>query len=243
MVAEGRPANTRLAQEATGGRVRGQNTGVKPDFEAMLVRAAVAIDPAGVRSGEPVDPAAFKAHRRAFVMDLEMSGPNPSMHELLDLGWVEATLTSPIAEASSWGSRVRPRHIGNAVPGALKVVGYSPKNWKDAVELEHAIGHMAQSAEGAIFAGWGFEQDLAFVAELLRRVDKPWPFAPFAIDVQRVARQVLSRGEEVDRFNLGHVADRLGIGRMGEHGALPDAYATFDILVELEKRASVNEST
>ena len=33
------------------------------------------------------------------------------------------------------------------------------------------------------------------------------------------------------------IADRLGIGRMGEHGALADAYATYDILAELCARA------
>ena len=41
---------------------------------------------------------------------------------------------------------------------------------------------------------------------------------------------------DVDRFNLGHVADRLGIGRMGEHGALADAYATYDVLLKLMER-------
>jgi DNA polymerase III epsilon subunit-like protein len=29
------------------------------------------------------------------------------------------------------------------------------------------------------------------------------------------------------------VADRLGIGRMGEHGALADAFATYDVLCKL----------
>ncbi|WBL36473.1 hypothetical protein O0235_02580 [Tepidiforma flava] len=42
----------------------------------------------------------------------------------------------------------------------------------------------------------------------------------------------------MDRFNLGHVADRLGIGRMGEHGALADAYATYDVLVKLVERVA-----
>jgi DNA polymerase-3 subunit epsilon len=193
---------------------------------------------ASVRSDEAAADApaeALASLERLFVADLEMSGPNPLVHEVLDVGWVVVELTEPPVEISSWGSRVKPRRIGNAEIGALKVVGYSPKAWRDAVELEDAIGRMVGDAAGAAFVGWGFGQDLAFVDEILRASGQPWPFAPVAVDVQRIARHMLTRGETVDRFNLGHVADRLGIGRLGEHGALADAYATFDVLVELAK--------
>ena len=102
---------------------------------------------------------------------------------------------------------------------------------------------LAADGRGAIFAGWGFGQDLAFITESLRRTDTEWPFSSVVLDIQTVARRVLQGDADIDRFNLGYVADRLGIGRMGEHGALPDAYATFDILVELQKRVGVADPT
>ena len=68
------------------------------------------------------------------------------------------------------------------------------------------------------------------------RTERPWPFARVALDVQPLARQLLKGTGSVDRFNLGHVADRLGIGRDGEHGALADALATYDVLVKLLER-------
>ena len=37
------------------------------------------------------------------------------------------------------------------------------------------------------------------------------------------------------------LSDRLGIGRLGEHGALADAYATYDVLVKLLERAEKSE--
>jgi DNA polymerase III epsilon subunit-like protein len=74
---------------------------------------------------------------------------------------------------------------------------------------------------------------MAFLVETFRRLQQPWPFATVALDVQPIARALLKGGGQVDRFNLGHVADRLGIGRMGEHGALADAYATYDVLLKL----------
>ena len=179
---------------------------------------------------------AFDGAASLFVVDLEMSGPNAQMHEVLDVGGVRCTLAAQLPEEEAWGIRVKPRHIGNAVPGALKVVGYSPKDWKNAVALEQAFERFASLGRDAVITGWGIGQDMAFLAESFRRLNEPWPFALIALDVQPIARVILGDGQ-VDRFNLGHVADRLGIGRMGEHGALADAYATYDVLVKLVERS------
>lgn len=208
----------------------------------FLQAAARVLDGEGAFVEDTVPPDAFEG-ARLFILDAEMSGPNPAMHELLDIGWVVATVGEPIAETSSWGSKVRPKHIGNGEIGALKVVGYNPRDWKSAIELEQAVERMVEDGRETIFAGWGFGQDLAFVAESLRRTGATWPFSPVVLDIQTVARSVLKGDAAIDRFNLGFVADRLGIGRMGEHGALPDAYATFDILVELQKRVNVSNPT
>jgi len=157
----------------------------------------------------------------------------------LDLGGVRVGLEPGLPEHASFGQRVKPRHIGNAEPGALKVVGYSSKAWKDAIDLEPAFARFEEVGRGAIITGWGIGQDMTFLAETLRRLNRPWPFANVVLDVQHIARALLrGNGGDVDRFNLGHVADRLGIGRMGEHGALPDAYATYDVLVKLLERAN-----
>jgi DNA polymerase III alpha subunit (gram-positive type) len=175
----------------------------------------------------------FEGVTSLFVVDLEMSGPNAQMHEVLDLAGVRAQLSGKLPEEEAWGARVKPKHIGNAVPAALKVVGYSPKEWKTALDLEEALEKFSAAGKGAVVTGWGIGQDMAFLVETFRRLQRSWPFAPVALDVQPIARTLLKGGGQVDRFNLGHVADRLGIGRMGEHGALADAYATYDVLVKL----------
>lgn len=178
---------------------------------------------------------------RVFIFDLEMSGPNPRVHEVMDLGGVLATLASGLPEQASFGARIRPRRIGNAEPGALRVIGYSPSAWKAAVDFEPAARQFLDLGRGALAAGWGIAQDMAFLAEMLRTLNMPWPFAPAVLDIQALARRVLTDGGRVERFNLGHVADRLGIGRMGEHGALADAYAAYDILVRLGEGISAPE--
>ncbi|MCY4390736.1 MAG: 3'-5' exonuclease [Chloroflexi bacterium] len=173
-----------------------------------------------------------------LVVDLEMSGPHPREHEVIDIGGVLADVGAGFPEQGSWGARVRPLHIGTAQTGALKVAGYSARKWRDAAPLEEAFARVVELGQGAALAGWGITSDMAFLAETARRTETPWPFADVALDVQLIARKLLGRNE-VDRFNLGHVADRLGIGRLGEHTALADAYATYDVLVKLAERAGL----
>jgi DNA polymerase III epsilon subunit-like protein len=194
----------------------------------------------GLRSidKEPKAAVSMGGHRALLVLDLEMSGANPAQHEVLEVGVVRATIAGGLPEELNWGTRVKPKHIGTAVPGALKVVGYTPKAWKDAADLEVAFAHLVTIGEGAVVTGWGIGNDLAFLHETFRRLERPWPFAPIALDVQPIARRLLKGTGDVDRFNLGHVADRLGIGRMGEHSALADAFATYDVLLKLIERHS-----
>ncbi|MFN0096598.1 MAG: exonuclease domain-containing protein [Dehalococcoidia bacterium] len=170
------------------------------------------------------------------VFDLEMSGSNAAVHEILDIGAIKVAIAEGFPEQASVSAKVRPKRIGNAEPGALKVVGYSSKLWKDAPELPRSFGEMVGLASGEILAGWGISQDIAFLVETCKQLGMPWPFAPVALDIQPIARILLKSTGQVDRFNLGHVADRLGIGRMGEHSALADAYAAFDVLVKLAER-------
>src|SRR4051812_7111650 len=101
------------------------------------------LDPSGRLLPEPGDAEHLSATRGLFVVDLEMSGSNPQLHEVLDVGGIRCGLAPGLPEEEAWGARVRPKHIGNAVPAALKVVGYSPKAWKGAIELDAAFTKFA----------------------------------------------------------------------------------------------------
>ena len=203
------------------------------DWQSFLGPALVPVDSAGGLEARAESGLQRVEFDRVFVFDLEMSGPNPRVHEVMDLGGVLVALLEGLPEQASFGARIRPRRIGNAEPGALRVIGYSASAWKAAVEFEPAARRFLDLGRGALAAGWGITQDMAFLAEMLRTLNEPWPFAPAVLDIQALARRTLSDSGRVERFNLGHVADRLGIGRMGEHGALADAYAAYDVLVRL----------
>ena len=204
----------------------------------VLTQGARSLGPEGEMLDPAEQPASLDGVDRLLVLDLEMSGPNPVVHEVLDIGAVVTRVSPVLPEGDSWGARVRPKRIGNADHAALKVVGYSSKAWKDAIELEAAIDRLTELGRGAAVTGWGIGQDMSFLVQTYRALEREWPFAAVAVDVQPIARHLLKGTGNVDRFNLGHVADRLGIGRDGEHGALPDALATYDVLVALMGRAT-----
>lgn len=184
------------------------------------------------RQAEGAAPPEALEGKELCILDLEMSGSDPRVHEILDIGAVRVSLEEGLPEEASFGTKVRPKHIGTANPAALRVVGYSPKAWRDAVPLEDAIAELVEFGAGTVLAGWGIRMDLAFLFEALERTGYEWPFADVVLDIQPVAQAVLAEGT-VDSWNLGHVADRLGIGRLGEHGALADAYAAYDVLAKL----------
>ena len=174
---------------------------------------------------------------KLLMIDLEMSGPNPREHEVLDVGGVLVKSETGFPEISSWGSKVRPLHIGTGNSEALATVAYTSKKWRDSISLEEAFEEISRIGKDTIITGWGIKQDLLFLKETYRRLNEKWPFSEFAIDVQDIARKMIKR-PEIDRYNLGHVADRLNIGRMAEHSALGDAYTTYDVLTTLWGRTT-----
>lgn len=195
---------------------------------------------ASARRAEGQAPPEALVGKELCIVDLEMSGPDPQLHEILDVGAVRVALEEGLPEEASFATKVRPKHIGTANQGSLRVVGYSPRAWRDAVSLEDAMADLVEFAAGTVLAGWGIRLDLAFLFEALERTGHEWPFADVVLDIQPVAQAVLRDGT-VDGWNLGHVADRLGIGRLGEHGALADAYAAYDVLARLLELAGATE--
>jgi len=83
-----------------------------------------------------------------FVVDLEMSGSNAQMHEVMDLGGVRVRFAPGLPEMESWGARVKPRHIGNAEPGAvsrgqsatIRKRGRTPSGSKPPLSISHSSG-------------------------------------------------------------------------------------------------------
>ena len=187
-------------------------------LDAVHARLAVGLrrlDAEGRPTTEPVTGEELGQVPGLLVVDLEMSGPNASMHEVLDNGGVRADIAEGLPEQQAWGARVKPRHIGNAVPAALKVSATHPNSGARPSNSETPwTGSSSSVCVIPAIAGLG-----DWPGHGVPRRDVPAAWAAVALRAGRggraAARQLLKGSGQADRFNLGHVAHPLGIGRMG----------------------------
>src|SRR5690554_831203 len=102
------------------GAAQGRMRAVTVPYVDLLARGARLIAPEGDAEAAASEPSMLTDVTSLVVVDLEMSGPNPHVHEVLDVGGVLVRLETGLPEVDSYGARVRPKRIGNAEPAALR---------------------------------------------------------------------------------------------------------------------------
>ena len=157
----------------------------------------------------------------AFI-DLETTGLDAARHEILEIGVVVA-FPGTLAERDRFEVRVRPERIEDADPAALRVNGWSPEAWADAVPLDVALGQLAPVLWGTILAGHNVAFDRAFLDAAWRAAGVSPPEQDHhTLDTAVLAWPLLEAGE-VDSLSLGAVCAALGIDLGPGHRALIDA--------------------
>lgn len=167
------------------------------------------------------------------VFDLETTGLDPAMHEILEIGAVRvgANLKNVRAELSM---KVRPEHPEIADPEGMKVNGYSAEAWKDAVACSEAVGQFVRFADGGMLAGFNVAFDWAFLSRALDLSSRPepWPFDYHIFDVFSVAyHHATTSGVAMTKWTLSAFCEQYGIPVPPKpHRALNDAKATLALL-------------
>jgi len=159
-------------------------------------------------------------------IDLEMTGLEGSKHEIVEIGLVK--VSQPELEIiEKWEAKVRPEHPENADPEALKISGYDPEKWKDAVSLEEMMRILSEKAKGTILAGWNISCDYAFLDAAITRTGISLELHRRVLDVNSYAAAKL--GYQFGASGLSSTAKSLGISLEGHHTALPDAMACYEV--------------
>ena len=111
-------------------------------------------------------------NRPVLFIDLEMTGLDASVHEIIE---VAALLTHPpeFTIETSYYTKVIPEHIATADPEALAVVGYDPKLWKDAIPLHQMLTDISRLAPESILAGWIVQNEWNFLLAALEKEKLP----------------------------------------------------------------------
>jgi len=183
--------------------------------------------------------------RAMVIVDLETTGLDPSIHEVIEIGAVRVDQESLELEAL-FQAKIQPQHLEVADPISLKVNGYTPEKWADAVNPVNAWASFFAFSRQSVFCSYSNIFDWSFTktpVEALyafsenRDIRRFGPFERHLIDIPSVAYGILG---PMAKMGKNDVAKALGLGPEAEpHGALNGALHALETLRMLRKYQEV----
>lgn len=165
----------------------------------------------------------MRKHNLAFI-DIETTGLDILKHEIIEIGCV---LTGPdLKVIEEFELKIKPEHIENADPTALKVNHYSEKAWSTAFSLEEAMEIFAKKVANCIMVGQNVAFDSGFLEHAFSKIDVKNSMHYHKLDTISIAWAKLHREPDLEHFSLREMCLRFGIKNERAHSALSDARAT-----------------
>jgi DNA polymerase III epsilon subunit-like protein len=169
-----------------------------------------------------------------LFVDVETSGLDPSVHEILELAAVRTThdLRREVGVVHLKTRMTRP---AAAAPEALSVNGYDERAWADAVPIRLALLEFSKLL-GAdyeiVWVGHNPHFDKGFIDAAARAESIVLPRTKYLVDTMSIAWPLCVRGM-LERVNLESLCSRYNISNAGAHGALPDVRRTMAVYRKL----------
>lgn len=174
--------------------------------------------------------------RPIAITDIETTGTNPNIHEIIEIGMVLVDQQS-LNIISTFEAKIKPELIDLAEPKALEVNGYNMAAWRGALELKTALSAYAALTPEAVF--------------LAHNVTFDWPFMDWgfrktgvvpAMDYHRLCNMSLAWGllrkKGLVYVNQKEVAAFLGLEPEPEvHRAINGAMLAYRIFCKLNELA------
>ncbi|KKS45322.1 hypothetical protein A3I25_01220 [Candidatus Nomurabacteria bacterium RIFCSPLOWO2_02_FULL_42_17] len=168
----------------------------------------------------------MRKHNLAFI-DVETTGLNVTKHEIIELGCVLAKPSLEIIE--EFELKIKPEHIENAEPVALKINGYDSADWVFAYTLSEAMKIFSQKVQNTIMVGHNLSFDYGFLEHALIKCGIANTMHYHKLDTISIAWAKLHRQPDLDRFSLRELCSRFNIENKKAHSALSDARATYEL--------------
>lgn len=163
----------------------------------------------------------------AFI-DVETTGLEPDYHEIIEVA-VARVDAKTLTITAEFDCKVRPKHPDRAEPEALRINGYSPERWSDALSQTHAIGQISPLLSGCILAGHNTSFDRSFIEAAFKRSGKTLPDLDYhVIDTVSLAWPLIVAGA-IEKPKLRFLCEHLGISNQGEHSAPADVRRTIEV--------------
>jgi len=172
----------------------------------------------------------MRKHNFAFI-DIETTGLNLLEHEIIEIGCV--LTASDLKVIEEFELKIKPEHIENADPVALKVNHYTEKDWRSAISLKKAMDILSKKVESCIMVGHNVAFDAGFLEYAFNKTKITNSMHYHKLDTISVAWAKLHNDPNIEHFSLREMCLHFDIKNEHAHSALPDAHATFELYKKL----------
>ncbi|MBI3290029.1 3'-5' exonuclease [Candidatus Microgenomates bacterium] len=170
--------------------------------------------------------------RPLLFIDLEFSGLDPRIHEILEVGAIVVDPTT-LEIKKEYEVKTKPLHIENADPKALDINGYKKEDWENAVEISEALNNLNQIAPNGMIVGWNVAYDCMFLDMAYRNNNIKPAFDYHKIDILALGWKYALTHPEIADVKLSGFCKHFGIDRKNAHTAMADIKATYEVFIRL----------
>jgi len=166
----------------------------------------------------------MRNHNLAFI-DIETTGLDVTKHEVIEIGVVITTPALDVVE--KFELKIKPEHIENADPVALKVNHYKSEDWGSSSSLSEVMQTLSSKVKDCIMVGQNVSFDIGFLEYNFNKSNIKNPMHYHRLDTMSVAWAKLHKKIDITHFSLRELCKYFGIENERAHSALSDAYATY----------------
>ncbi len=172
----------------------------------------------------------MKKHNLAFI-DIETTGIDLIKNEIVEIGCVLTTPALKVIE--EFELKIKPEHIENANPTALKINHYDSVAWQNAVSLADGMKVFSKKAKDCIMVGQNVAFDSGFLEYAFAKTGIINSMHYHKLDTISIAWAKLNGEPDIKHFSLRELCLRFDIKNEHAHTALSDARATFELYKKL----------
>ena len=129
--------------------------------------------------------------------------------------------------------KIKPEHIENADPVALKVNHYTEHDWEAAISLPKAMKIFSEKVKDCIMVGHNVAFDAGFLEYAFNKTNIQNIMHYHKFDTVSIAWAKMHKDPKLEHFSLRELCVRFGIKNERAHSALPDARATYELYKKL----------
>jgi|ERR1035437_1212064 DNA polymerase III epsilon subunit family exonuclease len=172
----------------------------------------------------------MRKHNFAFI-DIETTGLNLALHEIIEIGCVLTTPDLKVIE--EFELKIKPERILDADPVSLKISHYNEKEWESAYDFKKAMNFFLGKVKDCLMVGHNVAFDAGFLEYAFNKMQIANTMHYHKLDTISIAWAKLHRDPKLEHFSLRELCVRFDIKNERAHTALSDARATFELYKKL----------